>query len=183
MNRGMSGHQATVGRSMEWYTPPAVFEALGLEFDLDPASPGADVVPWVPARRHMTEDDDGLRSPWEGRVWLNPPYGGEVYRWMGRMAAHRDGIALVFARTETRWAQLAIGVCDAVCFMAGRLNFTPGDPSFVAKNRTNSSAGAPSMLLAYGSVCAEAVARSGLGLTFAVERDVDHAQGRLWAQR
>src|SRR4029077_18348264 len=42
-------------RSVEWFTPPRIFECMpGVEFDLDPASPGRDRVPWVPARRHIT---------------------------------------------------------------------------------------------------------------------------------
>jgi hypothetical protein len=28
-----------VGSSVEWYTPPEIFEALGLTFDLDPCAP------------------------------------------------------------------------------------------------------------------------------------------------
>jgi len=39
-------------QTVEWYTPPSIFEALGLSFDLDPCSPGKEVVPWIPARTH-----------------------------------------------------------------------------------------------------------------------------------
>ena len=38
---------ATTG-SEEWYTPSIIFEALACRFDLDVASPGGDVVPWIP---------------------------------------------------------------------------------------------------------------------------------------
>lgn len=38
-------------RSVEWFTPPHVFEALDLTFDLDPAAPEGGV-PWIPARDH-----------------------------------------------------------------------------------------------------------------------------------
>ena len=54
----------------DWYTRPAIFDALGLTFDLDPCSPGPDH--WVPARRIYTKQDDGLRQPWHGLVFMNP---------------------------------------------------------------------------------------------------------------
>ena len=33
-------HESTYNESKEWYTPRRIFDALGLEFDLDPCSPG-----------------------------------------------------------------------------------------------------------------------------------------------
>src|SRR2546423_1714623 len=83
--------------SVEWYTPPWLFGALGLTFDLDPCSPVEG--PVTPAKRHLTRLDDGLVAPWEGRVWLNPPYGAELPKWIGRLADHGDGVALVLSRT------------------------------------------------------------------------------------
>src|SRR5262249_362064 len=35
----MSEHEQAVGLSDDWYTPPKIFRALGLAFDLDPCSP------------------------------------------------------------------------------------------------------------------------------------------------
>jgi hypothetical protein len=59
----------------EWYSPAKIFDALGVEFDMDVASPGADIVPWIPAKRHLTKVEDGLTTPWKGFVWMNSPYG------------------------------------------------------------------------------------------------------------
>jgi hypothetical protein len=55
--------------SVEYYTNEYVFEALGCRFDLDPASPGKDVVPWIPADRHLTIVDDGLTQDWGKRLF------------------------------------------------------------------------------------------------------------------
>jgi DNA N-6-adenine-methyltransferase (Dam) len=155
-------HERSVGRSVEWYTPPEVFEALGIEFDLDPAAPPGGV-PWVPAARHFCRADDGLSQPWRGRVWLNPPYGRDVGRWLERLASHGDGLALVFARTDTDWFHKAFALATAVCFIKGRLRFVSGDG-----NIAPSAAGAPSMVLAYGLPCAMTLAAGGLGRTCVV---------------
>jgi hypothetical protein len=173
--RGMGSHtRPNDGVTVEWYTPPGVFAALGLEFDLDPCAPPGGL-PWIPARRSFCEADDGLSQPWSGRVWMNPPYGRATATWMRRLAQHGDGVALVFARTETEWWHEAIPSATAVCFIAGRLTFVASDglPG-------TSNAGAPSALIAYGRECAEAVAGCGLGMTFALREPLAVAQGALW---
>jgi hypothetical protein len=101
-------HECSRGQSVEWYTPPEVFEALAISFDLDPAAP-AGGVPWVPAERFLSQSENGLVQPWAGRVWLNPPYGRGTAEWLERLARHGDGLALVFARTDTRWYQEIVG--------------------------------------------------------------------------
>lgn len=155
-------HDRSPAPSDEWYTPPEIFAALGLNFDLDPAAPPGGV-PWIPARTHYTRADDGLSRPWRGRVWLNPPYGRATAAWLERLADHGDGVALVFARSDTAWFQALAPKATAICFVAGRLKFVPGDG-----REGSSSAGAPSLLVAYGLTCALAVAESGLGQTFLV---------------
>jgi hypothetical protein len=173
--RGMGSHtRPNDGETVEWYTPPGVFAALGLEFDLDPCAPPGGL-PWIPAARSYCVADDGLTQPWDGRVWMNPPYGRSTAAWMRRLAEHGDGIALVFARTETEWWHEAVPCATVVCFIAGRLTFVASDglPG-------TSNAGAPSALIAYGADCAEAVATCGLGMTFALSAPVTLAQGSLF---
>lgn len=160
--RAVFGGQITERTSAEWYTPPSIFDALDLEFDLDPASPDAGPVPWVPAKRFITPTENGLWLPWEGRVWLNPPYGRHVGPFVDKLAAHGDGIALVFARTDTVWAQRVLPRASAVCFIAGRVGFIPG-PGATAIGNPADGGGAGSMLLAFGDACAASVAASGLG--------------------
>lgn len=156
-------HERSRGASVEWYTPPEVFQALGISFDLDPAAPTGGV-PWVPAGRSFSQADDGLVQPWSGRVWLNPPYGPGIGRWLERLAAHGDGLSLVFARTDTRWYQEVLRRATAVCFVAGRLSFVRPDGDRAG------TAGAPSVLLAFGLPCAIALSESGLGQTVVVPR-------------
>jgi len=151
-------HESTHNESIEWYTPPGIFKALRLEFDLDPASPGAARVPWLPAKKHLTAAEDGLKTPWEGRVWLNPPYGSETTVWMEKFVAHHNGVMLVFSRTDTWWFHNLAVKADALCFVKGRIKFVASNGE-VGK----SGSGAGSLLLACGSECVEALRNSGLG--------------------
>ncbi|MFI5366713.1 MAG: DNA N-6-adenine-methyltransferase [Candidatus Binatia bacterium] len=148
------------GGPTEWYTPPLIFEALGIEFDLDPCSPGPLVVPWIPARSHYTKAEDGLTRPWHGRVWMNPPYGPGIDRWLERFCEHRNGIALIFARTDTQWFHTYAARAEAVCFTRGRIPFV--SPATLSDHCGGPGCG--SVLLAYGNRCVEALRRSGLGL-------------------
>lgn len=144
----MSGftHESRKAKSVEWYTPPWVFDRLGITFDLDPSSPHDMVLDYIPATDRYTVFDDGLSKPWHGRVWLNPPYSKWTQQWMRRMSAHADGIALVFSRTDAAWFQEAIATADAVLFIAGRIDFVPGHENKHKKSRS----GAASVFFAWG---------------------------------
>ena len=151
-----SHERARQGRGKcEWLTPPELIRALGV-FDLDPCAPAAR--PWDMAKEHYTIADDGLSRPWFGRVWLNPPYGIETPKWMSRLARHGNGIALVFARTETRtFFESVWRVADAVMFLKGRLTFYNADGT-----KPDNTGGAPSCLVAYGRANMAALLVSGL---------------------
>ena len=95
-------HEDKNNLSVDWYTPPWVFERMGLQFDLDPCAPTGGV-PWIPAIRHYDLEDNGLTAYWFGKVWLNPPYGKETPKWLAKMHQHRNGMALLFARTDCAW--------------------------------------------------------------------------------
>jgi len=126
----------------EWLTPPNIPRALG-QFDLDPAAPVNR--PWDTARQHYTIIDDGLKKPWFGRVWMNPPYGRETGIWLEKLRKHGNGIALIFARTETRMFFKCIWPgADAILFLRGRLAFYHVDGT------VGGHAGAPSCLVAFG---------------------------------
>ena len=95
--------------SPEWYTPnhilAAVVATLGA-IDLDPC---ADPDKRVPASQHYTAEDDGLAHDWDGRVYMNPPYGREIVAWVDKLAVEfadgrvSEAIALVPARVDTTW--------------------------------------------------------------------------------
>ena len=146
----------------EWLTPPQLIRALG-RFDLDPCAPVKR--PWATAKHHYTIRDDGLEKPWFGRVWLNPPYGRQTPLWLARLREHGDGIALVFARTETRMFFDSIWPnADGIAFIRGRLAF------YHADGTGSGHAGAPSCLVAYGQSNVTAIRRSGIDAILITER-------------
>lgn len=149
MNKsGMGSHQSAKMGKDEWLTPPDLIIQLG-DFDLDPCSPV--IRPWNTAKNHFTINDDGLSKDWFGRVWLNPPYGKFTGVWLDRLVIHGDGIALIFARTETEmFFDYVWNFADAVLFLKGRLCFY-----HVSGLRSKSNSGAPSVLVAYGKDNAE----------------------------
>jgi hypothetical protein len=143
-------HKPVMGKD-EWLTPPEIVQSLG-PFDLDPCSPV--VRPWPTAAMHFTVEDDGLSRVWRGRVWLNPPYGREAAKWLDKLAAHGDGVALIFARTETEMFFSSVWPkADAVFFFDHRLIFhhVTGEPA-------DNNGGAPSCLVAYGQHNADTLA-------------------------
>lgn len=134
--------------SDDYYTPAWVFEALGLEFDLDVASPP--IAPeWIPAKRRYTIKDDGLTAPWDGLVWMNPPY-SKPEPWVNRFLQHGNGVALLpFSNSawwRNLWAQdvaIAVHQASAVDFVGG------GIP-------------VPTLFLAAGAVAEKALPRIGV---------------------
>lgn len=140
---GMGTHQSAAMAKDEWLTPPEIIKALG-NFDLDPCSPVDR--PWDTASLHFSVLDDGLSQEWSGRVWMNPPYGQFVDDWMKKLADHGNGIALIFARTETEtWFNWIWPRANAILFLQGRLFF-----HHVSGQRAKHNSGAPSALIAYG---------------------------------
>src|SRR5690349_1157393 len=100
----------------DWYTPPWIFEAAGLAFDMDVAAPMDPEMRHVPARVHLTAVEDGLLTPWDGLIWCNPPYSGST-PWVEKWAAH-DGPGLILVpAVKSRWVGTLLGATDAMTFL------------------------------------------------------------------
>lgn len=138
-----------------YLTPPPILEQLG-QFDLDPCSPINR--PWDTAKKHYTIEDDGLLMPWDGRVWCNPPYGRKLGHWIEKMALHNNGIALTFARTDTRAFQnYVFPFAESLFFINGRVKFYDANG-----NQSKSNGGAPSVLISYGEYNAEVLSECNI---------------------
>lgn len=123
--------------SHTWLTPLPLVRALG-EFDLDPcAYPGHET-----AKRLICLPEDGLSADWSGRVWLNPPYGKHAQDWLLKLQAHGNGVALIFARLETRWIKPFLS--NGFFVIDGRIAFISNRSGF------KGNAGAASILIPFG---------------------------------
>lgn len=149
--------------SNEWYTPPHVFDALGVRFDMDVASPalGSLIVPWIPTDCFLT--DDSLNQTWRGFIWMNPPFGGRngLTPWLEKFFGHGDGIALVPDRTSAPWWQQYARMSDRILFVSPRLKFIDPD------GRDNGAPAQGTCLFALGYKARKALDRAsekGLGI-------------------
>jgi hypothetical protein len=101
--------------SDERYTPQWVFDGLGLEFNMDPASPGHGGGDCVPALLKVTREMDGLTYPWLGRVWLNPPF-SNAKPWADKFIEHGQGVFLGPVSNAV-WCTRLMRAADLVWFM------------------------------------------------------------------
>jgi hypothetical protein len=157
----MALHEQSVGATDEWYTPKYVFDALGCTFDMDVASPGQSITPWIPAKEFITEL--GLIRQWAGYCWMNPPFGPRngVTPWLARFFAHGNGVALVPDRTSAPWWQRYAPQAELILFVSPKIKFIG------ANGAPGSSPAQGTSLLAIGRQGCEALrhaAANGLGI-------------------
>ena len=141
------------GTSDDYYTPPHIFEALGVTFDMDVSAPPGGV-PWIPARRSIDVIQDGLATPWEGLVWCNPPY-SDVTPWSDKFIAHGNGVALVQV-SKARWFNQLWERAHSVLILPSNLKFVTGSGE-------TKGIFMPCMIFAMGEVATLALKASGLG--------------------
>lgn len=121
----------------EWATPQEFFDELNAEFGFT-----LDVCATIHNAKcdiYIDRAADGLKLSWGfsqelrehgdvGAVWMNPPYGRVIGRWVekARRTAEqgRTVVCLLPARTDTRWwHDHVIGGGAEVRFVRGRLKF------------------------------------------------------------
>lgn len=139
----------------DWLTPLHVIRQFG-DFDLDPCMPV--MQPWQTAARSYTALDDGLKQPWSGRLWLNPPY-SDMDAWIAKLCTHLatgacTGMGLYNARTETKW--FFAGVWNsawAVFFPKARFKFVRPDGASTGTGKMGS------VITAYSEADAQVLSR------------------------
>lgn len=122
MNRGMFS-----SNTYEWETPTPLFELLDSEFhfDLDVCATKEN----AKCTKFYTVAEDGLKQEWQGRCWMNPPYGRAIAKWVKKAYESVQETAelvvcLVPSRTDTGWwHDYVIAHADEVRYIRGRLRF------------------------------------------------------------
>ena len=127
-NRGKARRLSAVhfsSRTDDWTTPEWLFERLNAEFHftLDPCSTTEN----AKCQRHYTREEDGLAQDWSRDiVFMNPPYGREISRWMSKAVdsalSGATVVCLVPARTDTKWWH-RFAMRGQIEFLPGRLKF------------------------------------------------------------
>jgi phage N-6-adenine-methyltransferase len=125
--------------SEEWGTPQRLFDELHREFNFNLDAAASVDNCKLPV--FYTKEQDALKQEWNGNVYLNPPYGRQVYDWVRKARAEIDSgrakvvVMLLKATTEVKWFHQFIWDKAAhkpypgveVRFVAGRLKFqVPG---------------------------------------------------------
>ena len=107
-----------------WSTPQEFFDELNREFNfsLDVCATPDN----AKCEKYFTKEDDGLAQEWHGTVFMNPPYGREIYAWMEKASqsakAGATVVCLVPARTDTKWWH-EFAMPHEIRFIRGRLKF------------------------------------------------------------
>lgn len=114
-------------KSNEWTTPQYLFDELNDEFNftLDPCATDEN----AKCSKYFTIEDDGLSKDWSNDVvFMNPPYGREIKKWIKK--AYEESlngatvVCLIPARTDTTyWHDFIFDKADDIRFLRGRLKF------------------------------------------------------------
>jgi phage N-6-adenine-methyltransferase len=117
------------GNGREWQTPPEVFDPLNAEFafTLDPCATTRN----TKCARYFTEADNGLHQSWANeRVFMNPPYGREIYAWTrkAREEASALVVGLLPASTDLAWWHADVVGHAEVRYLRGRVRFLTDGP-------------------------------------------------------
>lgn len=125
-------------KKMDWETPQDFFNELDAEFhfDIDVACD----IHNCKCAIGISEEVDALSIPWNITIsdnkeikienstcWMNPPYGRGIGKWIKK--AHEEAqegntiVALVPARTDTKWFHDYIYNQYEIRFVKGRLKF------------------------------------------------------------
>ena len=121
-------------KSKEWVTPQHFFDKLNKRFGpftLDPCANSSN----YKVMKHFTEKENGLEQDWGGHiVFMNPPYGRAIKDWIKK--AYEESrkentmvIALIPARTDTRYWHNYVLKANDLYFVKGRLKFGNGENS------------------------------------------------------
>tara|TARA_Y100001973_G_C5181396_1_gene325143 strand:+ start:74 stop:535 length:462 start_codon:yes stop_codon:yes gene_type:complete len=112
--------------SNEWGTPQELYNELneGYGFTLDPCATSEN----AKCNKYYTKEDDGLSKDWSREiVFMNPPYGREISKWVKKASETKSAVVvcLIPSRTDTKyWHNYIFPKAHKIMFIKGRLKFS-----------------------------------------------------------
>jgi len=117
-------------RSSEWETPQDLFDRLSKlfgPFTLDPCATMTN----AKCQKFYTVKDDGLKKSWTNEVvFMNPPYGRAIGKWLEK--AYRESltgttvVCLIPSRTDTSYWHEYVMKAEEIILLRGRVRFVGG---------------------------------------------------------
>ncbi len=139
--------------SDDYYTPKWLFDLMALEFDIDVAAPEHGI-PWIPAKIHFSQINDGLSKDWGGGlIWMNPPF-SKPGPWFDKFIENGNGVALAVV-SRSKWFHKIWACADAIVA-------TPVDMEFVRPKGEGMKISYQTFLFALGEQAVEALHRTQL---------------------
>lgn len=141
---------ATEKSHSDWWTPKDLVKILDGEFhfDLDVAASSENTI----CSKFISEEQDALITPWDGRVvWCNPPYGQGYHNTIGpfvkrgyeqHLEQHNTVVMLLPAYTDPKYWRDYVTKSHEIRFLTGRL-------AFLDNGRKKMSARFPSVIVIF----------------------------------
>jgi phage N-6-adenine-methyltransferase len=112
----------------EWATPDWLFDELDREFhftlDVCATAENAKCLSFLDS----LDMRSALAQEWQGRCWMNPPYGRQIGQWLQKAyesaQAGATVVALIPSRTDTAWWHDYVMKASEIRFIRGRLKFS-----------------------------------------------------------
>jgi len=150
--------------SSEWQTPHAFYDKLDatFSFDLDPCATPLT----AKCEKYFTPEENGLLQDWSGhRVFMNPPYGRGVDKWLKKAfeesaTPHTTVVCLIPARTDTKYWHKYCMKADEIYFVKGRLKFVQQQVTDTAITTCCNAAPFPSAVVVFRGPPIEGMARN-----------------------
>lgn len=111
--------------SGEYETPQDLYDMLNKEFNftLDPCATDSN----AKCPHYFTKEQNGLTKTWYETVFMNPPYGRQIKKWVEK--AYLESlkgsvvVCLLPSRTDTHWWHEWVMYAKEIRFIKGRLKF------------------------------------------------------------
>jgi site-specific DNA-methyltransferase (adenine-specific) len=119
---GIINNSLYSSEKIEWSTPKHLFDKLNKEFNftIDVCADKNN----AKCSKFYTIQDDGLSRVWSGIIWMNPPYGRGIDKWIKKaFDSNCICVCLIPVRSDTRWWHKYVMRASEIRLLNKRLSF------------------------------------------------------------